>query len=317
MTPDARGEFTVQNAESDLVVTVEGVRKHEAVNDEWLSDDSTHWHKCACGDKIDEAKHDFEWVVVKAPTATEKGSKQQKCKVCGHKLAEVEIPAAAIVGYSDEYDGAYHTVDATRLPEGATAQYSTDGKNWSSEAPKIKDVGTLTVSYEVTIDGVKAEGEVALEVKPCAITVTAQDASKTYGEADPVFTWDVTSGKLVAGETLQGLEIERENNDNVRDGGYALRLTQDKDATPNYNIKLVDGVFTINQRPLTVTWGTTEFTYDGEEHCPEATLANVIDGDDLGATVEGSQTEVGTYTATLTALKGKACLLYTSDAADD
>ncbi len=306
VTPDARGEFTVQNAESDLVVTVEGVRKHEAVNDEWLSDDSTHWHKCACGDKIDEAKHDFEWVVVKAPTATEKGSKQQKCKVCGHKLAEVEIPAAAIVGYSDEYDGAYHTVDATSLSKGATAKYSTDGKNWSSEAPKIKDVGTLTVSYEVTIDGVKAEGEVALEVKPCAITVTAQDASKTYGEADPVFTWDVTSGKLVAGETLQGLEIERENNDNVRDGGYALQLTQDKDANPNYNIKLVDGVFTINQRPLTVTWGTTEFTYDGEEHCPEATLANVIDGDDLGATVEGSQTEVGTYTATLTALKGKA-----------
>lgn len=307
VTPDARGEFTVQNAESDLVVTVEGVRKHEAVNDEWLSDDSTHWHKCACGDKIDEAKHDFGWVVVKAPTATEKGSKQQQCKVCGHKLAEVEIPAAAIVGYSDEYDGDYHTVDATSLPKGATAQYSTDGKNWSSEAPKIKDVGTLTVSYKVTIDGVKAEGKVTLEVKPCAITVAAQDASKTYGEADPVFAWDVTSGKLVAGETLQGLEIEREDNDNVRDGGYALQLTQPEGANPNYNITFVDGVFTINQRVLTVKWGTTEFVYDGEEHCPEATLGNVIGKDDLGATVEGSQVEAGdSYQANLTALTGKA-----------
>lgn len=307
VTPDARGEFTVQNAESDLVVTVEGVRKHEAVNDEWLSDDSTHWHKCACGDKIDEAKHDFEWVVVKAPTATEKGSKQQQCKVCGHKLAEVEIPAAAIVGYSDEYDGDYHTVDATSLPKGATAQYSADGKNWSSEAPKIKDVGTLTVSYKVTIDGVKAEGKVTLEVKPCAITVAAQDASKTYGEADPVFAWDVTSGKLVAGETLQGLEIEREDNDNVRDGGYALQLTQPEGANPNYNITFVDGVFTINQRVLTVKWGTTEFVYDGEEHCPEATLGNVIGKDDLGATVEGSQVEAGdSYQANLTALTGKA-----------
>lgn len=307
VTPDARGEFTVQNAESDLVVTVEGVRKHEAVNDEWLSDDSAHWHQCACGDKIDEAKHDFEWVVVKAPTATEKGSKQQKCKVCGHKLAEVEIPAAAIVGYSDEYDGDYHTVDATSLPKGATAKYSTDGKNWSPEAPKIKDVGTLTVSYEVTIDGVKAGGKVTLEVKPCAITVTAQDASKTYGEADPVFTWDVTSGELVEGESLQGLEIEREDDDNVRDGGYALHLTQAKDANPNYNITFVDGVFTINQRVLTVKWGTSEFVYDGKEHCPEATLGNVIDDDDLGATVEGSQVEAGdSYQANLTALTGKA-----------
>lgn len=299
------GTYEIKDAESDMNVTVEGVRKHEAVNDRWLSDDNTHWHECTCGDKIDEAKHDFEWVVDKAPTTTEVGSKHQECKICGHKLAEEEIPAAAIVGYSDEYDGDYHTVDASSLPKGATAQYSTDGKNWSPEAPKIKDVGKVAVAYEVTIDGVKAEGEVALEVKPRAITVTAQDASKTYGETDPVFTWDVTAGELVAGETLQGLGIEREDCDDVREGGYALHLTQAKDANPNYSITLVDGTFTINQRLLTVSWGTTEFTYDGEEHCPEATLGNVIDKDDLGATVEGSQTEVGTYTATLAALTGK------------
>lgn len=301
------GRFVLSNVEENTAITVEGVRKHEAVNDKWLSDDNAHWHECTCGEKIDEAAHAFEWVVDKAPTATEAGSKHQQCTVCGHALPADEIPAAAIAGYSDEYDGAYHTVDATSLPEGATAQYSTDGKNWSPEAPKIKDVGTLTVSYKVTIDGVKAEGEVTLEVKPRAITVTAQDDSKTYGEADPVFTWDVTSGKLVAGETLQGLEIERENNDNVRDGGYALQLTQPEGANPNYSITFVDGTFTINQRLLTVTWGTTEFTYDGNEHCPVATLGNVIGNDDLGATVEGSQTEVGTsYKAALAELTGKA-----------
>ena len=307
VTPDARGEFTVQNAESDLVVTVEGVRKHEAVNDKWLSDDSSHWHECACGDKIDEAAHTFKWFVDKAPTATEVGSKHQQCTVCGHALAAVEIPAAAIVGYSGEYNGAYHTVDATSLPEGATAQYSTDGKNWSPEAPKIKDVGKLTVAYQVTIDGAKAEGEVTLEVKPCAITVAADDSSKTYGEADPVFTWTVTSGELVEGESLEGITVEREAGEAVREGGYALNVTQAKDANPNYDVACEAGVFTINRRPLTVTWGTSEFVYDGEEHCPEAKLGNVIGKDELGATVEGSQTEAGaSYTATLTALTGKA-----------
>lgn len=307
VTPNERGEFTVQDVEGDVRVTDEGVHKHEAVNDKWLSDDNAHWHECTCGEKIDEAAHTFEWVVDKAPTATEAGSKHQQCTVCGHALPAVEIPAAAIAGYSDEYDGAYHTVDATRLPEGATAQYSTDGKNWSSEAPKIRDVGTLTVSYKVTIDGTTAEGEVTLEVKPCPITVAADDASKTYGEADPVFTWTITSGELVEGESLQGIEIEREDDDNVREGGYALQLTQPEGANPNYSITFVDGAFTINQRLLTVTWGTTEFTYDGKEHCPVATLGNVIGNDDLGATVEGSQTEVGTsYKATLTALTGKA-----------
>lgn len=307
VTPDARGEFTVLNAESDLVVTVEGVRKHEAVNDKWLSDDNTHWHECTCGEKIDESAHTFEWVIDKAPTATEAGSKHQQCTVCGHALPAVEIPAAAIVGYSGEYDGAYHTVDATSLPEGATAQYSTDGKSWSPEAPKIRDVGTLTVAYKVTIDGATAEGEVKLEVKPRAITVTADDSSKTYGEADPVFTWAITSGELVEGESLQGIEIEREDDDNVREGGYALKLTQPEGANPNYSITFVDGTFTINQRLLTVTWGTSEFVYDGKEHCPEATLGNVIGEDELGATVVGSQVEAGdSYQATLTALTGKA-----------
>ena len=310
----AAGKYSVRlkadrnhNASEALTVEVkDGPKKADGSG--WKHDDAEHWNTCTCGkEDVDRAKHDFEWVVDQAAAADKPGSKHERCKTCGYERESVEIPAFGIKGYSDEYDGAYHTVDATSLPEGATAQYSTDGKNWSPEAPKIKDVGTLTVSYEVTIDGVKSEGKVTLEVKPRAITVTAQDASKTYGEADPVFTWDVTAGKLVAGEALQGLEIDREDSDSVRDGGYVLHLTQAKDANPNYSITFVDGTFTINQRLLTVAWGTTEFTYDGKEHCPVATLGNVIGKDDLGATVEGSQTEAGaSYTATLSALTGKA-----------
>ena len=307
VTPDANGELAVQDVEGDVNVTVEGVRKHEAVSDTWAPNNSGHWHECACGGKIDEAAHTFEWVVDKSPTATEVGSKHQVCSVCGHALAAVEIPAAAIAGYSGEYDGEYHTVDAASLPEGPTAEYSTGGKNWSPEAPKIKDVGTLTVAYRVTIDGAQAEGEVTLEVKPRAITVAAQNASKTYGESDPVFEWSVTEGELVEGESLQGIEIEREDGDNVRDGGYALRLTQPEGANPNYSITFANGTLTINQRLLTVSWGTSEFVYDGEEHCPEAALGNVIGEDVLGATVDGSQVEAGdSYQATLTALTGKA-----------
>ena len=45
---DEDGTFVLSNVEEKTYITVEGVHKHEAVNDEWLSDDSTHWHKCAC-----------------------------------------------------------------------------------------------------------------------------------------------------------------------------------------------------------------------------------------------------------------------------
>ena len=302
-----RGEFTVQDVEGDVNVTVEGVRKHEVVKDTWLSDGNTHWHECTCGGKVDEAAHTFTWVVDTPPTATEKGFGHKQCVVCGYELPGEEIPAAAISGYSGEYDGAYHTVNASALPEGATAEYSTDdGKTWSTAAPEIKDAGTLDVAYKVMIGGATVEGQVTLEVKPRAITVAAKNASKTYGEKDPVFEWSVTAGELVGDETLE-LEIGREDDDNVRDGGYKLQLTQPEDANPNYEITFVDGKFTINKRELTVTWGTTEFTYDGKEHCPEATLGNVIGKDDLGAFVDGSQTEVGaSYTATLAELTGKA-----------
>lgn len=301
-----RGEFTVQDVEGDVKVTVEGVRKHEAVKDTWLSDGNTHWHECTCGGKVDEAAHTFTWVVDTPPTATEKGFGHKQCVVCGYELPGEEIPAAAISGYSDEYDGAYHTVNASALPEGATAEYSTDdGKTWSTAAPEIKDAGTLDVAYKVMIGGATVEGQVTLEVKPRAITVAAKNASKTYGEKDPVFEWSVTAGELVGDETLE-LEIEREDSDDVREGGYALQLTQPEGANPNYIITFVDGTFTINQRLLTVTWGTIEFVYDGKEHCPVATLGNVIGKDDLGAFVDGSQTEVGTYTATLAELTGKA-----------
>ena len=306
-----RGEFTVQDAEGDVRVTVEGVRKHEAVSDKWISDDNTHWHECTCGGKIDEAAHTFTWVVDAPPTATENGFGHRQCVFCGYALASEVIPAAAISGYSGEYDGAYHTVNASALPEGATAEYSTDdGKTWSTTAPEIKDAGALDVAYKVMIGGATVEGQVTLKVTPRAITVTAQDASKIYGEKDPVFEWSVTSGELVGDDTLE-LEIEREDCDDVREGGYALQLMQPEGANSNYSITFVDGTFIINQRLLTVTWGTTEFTYDDKEHCPEATLGNVIGDDDLGAFVDGSQTEVGAYTATLAELTGKAAGNYT------
>ena len=60
---------------------------------EWKYDADNHWHECSCGDNTDKAAHDFKWVVDKEATATQKGSKHEKCKVCGYKKDAVEIPA--------------------------------------------------------------------------------------------------------------------------------------------------------------------------------------------------------------------------------
>lgn len=294
LKPDKNGKYTANAAEGDAGA------EHVIVATDAAGNTETFTIKMY-------AEHTYEWTIDKQPTLTEAGSKHGTCSACGHESGTVEIPALAVKGYSGTYDGKDHFVDASALPEGAVVEYKGADGSWTNVAPSIRNAGSMKVDYRVTIDGAAVEGQAALEVTPRAITVAAQNASKTYGESDPVFEWSVTEGELVEGESLQGIEIEREDGDNVRDGGYALRLTQPEGANPNYSITFANGTLTINQRLLTVSWGTSEFVYDGEEHCPEAALGNVIGEDVLGATVDGSQVEAGdSYQATLTALTGKA-----------
>ena len=82
---------TEEIAESETVIPK--LSEHTPDNTDWHSDDSNHWNTCACGAKLNEAAHTFEWVIDKQPTETEAGSKHEECTVCGYAKAAVEIPA--------------------------------------------------------------------------------------------------------------------------------------------------------------------------------------------------------------------------------
>ena len=59
----------------------------------WKSDETGHWHACTvCEAKIDEAEHDFEWIVDQEATDTQAGARHQECTICGYALSAVEIP---------------------------------------------------------------------------------------------------------------------------------------------------------------------------------------------------------------------------------
>ena len=61
---------------------------------EWKSNETSHWHECACGNRTDEAAHtEDSGTEVKAPTATEAGEKQFHCSVCGYLTRTESIPA--------------------------------------------------------------------------------------------------------------------------------------------------------------------------------------------------------------------------------
>ena len=83
------GDYKDASASYELTVT-----QHE-FSDKWSFDENNHWHKCIVNDcdmKSEFAKHNFQWVVDKEATTTEKGSKHEECTVCGYKKIAVEIP---------------------------------------------------------------------------------------------------------------------------------------------------------------------------------------------------------------------------------
>lgn len=62
-------------------------------DDAWVTDETSHWHECECGDKTDVAEHKFVWVVTKEAEVGVTGEKHEKCAICGYEKEPVEIPA--------------------------------------------------------------------------------------------------------------------------------------------------------------------------------------------------------------------------------
>ena len=106
-TVDENGKVTIKGAgETTITATAaetDNYKKASAsyeltvtdhqLGNKWESDADNHWHVCEiCQSKVDFATHNFEWVVDKEATTTEKGSKHEKCTVCGYEKAAVEIP---------------------------------------------------------------------------------------------------------------------------------------------------------------------------------------------------------------------------------
>ena len=60
---------------------------------------------------------------------------------------------------------------------------------------------------------------------------------------------------------------------------------------------------TVAKKEVGLTWGTTEFTYDGSAHIPTATATGLVGNDACTVTVDGAQTNAGSnYIATASAL---------------
>ncbi|MBV8036797.1 MBG domain-containing protein [Roseateles sp.] len=159
---------------------------------------------------------------------------------------------------------------------------------------KIDASALANGNYAITaVDGV-------LSIMPRAITVTADNASKVYGEADPRLAYRVTNGSLVQGDSLAGA-LTRVAGENV--GSY--KIDASALANGNYAITAVDGVLSITPRAITVTADNAGKVYGEADPrlAYRVTNGSLVQGDSLaGALTRVAGENVGSYKIDASAL---------------
>ena len=125
-------------------------------------------------------------------------------------------------------------------------------------------------------------------ITPKPVTATAEDKSKTYGEADPALTYTVVG--LVGEDTLTG-ELVRIKGENA--GTYAI-LQGSLTASDNYELTFVHGTLTIGRKALTVTAKDASITYGDKPVNNGVTYDGFVFGEDESV-LAGTLTVTYTY----------------------
>lgn len=186
--------------------------------------------------------------------------------------------AASSISLTDQtptYNGSSQVYSGAVVKSGSTgavtyAYYSDDACTKAVEASAVKNAGTYYV--EATLAG-DANHESATSaaakftINQAAVTVTANAASKTYGQNDPSFTATVSG--LVGDDAASVITYTvTRSNANVNDAGaYAGVIVASGNASQgNYAVTYVPADFTINKAASSISLVSQEFDYDGAAH---------------------------------------------------
>ena len=190
------------------------------------------------------------------------------------KAATLSLNAA---GWDGVYDAKKHETEASAsVTAGTAVSYSTDGgETWTDKAPSITDVGEITVQVRAENPNYEpAEAAAVLRVTPKAVTVTADDRSKTYGDEDPELTAVVTG---LLGKDEIAFALSREAGEDA--GTYAITPAGEAEQG-NYVVRFTGADFTINPAAVTVSAENKSKTYGDEDPALTAVVTGLRAGDD-------------------------------------
>ena len=168
------------------------------------------------------------------------------------------------------------------------AAYAEYTLTYTDDRYTVEDLGLHFSSS--TVDA--TYGDATVDTPSLEMGKMPQDVSFTYSSSAPgVATVNATSGQITivgAGSTV--ISASFAGNDNVKPGSVSYTLT-------------------VVQKEVGIEWGTTTFTYDGKAHAPKATATGLVGSDKCSVTVDGAQTNAGSYTATASDLSNANYML--------
>ena len=163
-------------------------------------------------------------------------------------------------------------------------------------------------TYAITASGVDAANYIvsyvagALTVTPASLTITANNATKLYGAANPALSATYTG--LVNGDgpaAIAGVGLGAADSAASGVGRYAITASGGVDA--NYTITYVAGTMSVTPAPLTITAGNASRAAGQADPAFGASYAGLVNGDGtsvvtgltLGASDGGAGAATGTY----------------------
>ena len=196
------------------------------------------------------------------------------------------------------------TADITGAIEGDVITYKATREEGEDADTYAISVGDIVAPEYYTIDENDISGG-TFTINQKAVTITVDNAEKTYNEGNPTFAGKVEG--LVNDDDLGEISyIRTGNNENV--GTYTGVLTASYTANPNYAVTVVPGNFEIKKAAITIviTGAKLEADYSGKaktvngyEATSESTLFNKSKIVLTGA-ASRTETNAGTYEMGLT-----------------
>jgi hypothetical protein len=160
--------------------------------------------------------------------------------------------------------------------------------------------GSKAGNYTLSLTGAPTASAI---INPKPLTVSADTKSKGYGESDPAFTYQITSGSLVTGDSLAGA-LARASGEDV--GPHEIQqgtLT----AGTNYTLTYVPSNLVITAKPITVTADAKTKVYGDSDPAftYQITFGSLVTGDsftgnlsrETGKSAGSLEIQQGTLTA--------------------